>query len=59
MCTGVSYKGYFMRKTPAALQAIFKKVKKMRRANLIEENNSPYYTLMIIIPKPYRDKVLH
>lgn len=50
--TGIPYKGYDPRQTPAALQAIQDEVQKIQRADLIETSDSPYSAPMVVVPKP-------
>lgn len=52
LLTGKPYKGYVPRRSPAAIAAIREEVKKMLRADLIEESHSPYSAPMVCVPKP-------
>lgn len=49
---GVSFKGYVPRLTPEAIQVTKEEVVKMKRADLIEESDSPYSAPTVVVPKP-------
>lgn len=48
---GKPYKGYVPRYSPAAVVAIREELTKIRKADLIEESDSPYASLMVCVQK--------